>query len=127
MKVLKEAQAAFGKQPADLLFPDHDEDTIKKYFSNFFHQTAKVKVQSHDFRTSKITEMIEAGADLKVVQRYVGHKNAATTLGYHKLDVAEANKRAAELMFKEQRKVGVKQSGTQRKRELKKPLRASNM
>jgi len=60
------------------------------YFSKFFLETAKVEVQSHDFRTTKITELLEGGASLRAVQRYVGHKSPATTLGYHKLSTTQA-------------------------------------
>jgi integrase len=42
-------------------------------------------VSTHDFRTTKITQLLHNDkADLKVVQNYVGHTNPATTLIYAK-------------------------------------------
>jgi integrase len=41
-------------------------------------------VDSHDFRHTKITELINSGMQLTDVQTYVGHSEAKTTLGYVK-------------------------------------------
>jgi integrase len=51
----------------------------------------KTTIQSHDFRTTKITELIYVDKlDINVVKNYVGHTNIATTLGYVKMDKRKA-------------------------------------
>lgn len=67
------------------------EDQIKSNFCNFLRKTLKTTIQSHDFRTTKITQLIHAEkVPVKVVAAYVGHDNIATTLGYVKVDQEEA-------------------------------------
>ena len=41
-----------------------------------------ISVSSHDFRHTKITELVNAGMPLTEVQSYVGHSSAQTTLSY---------------------------------------------
>lgn len=98
MQLLKEVQSELRRTDEDKLFPQHNKQSIATYFCQFFKRTLKVPVQSHDFRTTKITQLLNDQVDLKSVQKYVGHKNPATTLGYQKLDISEANKRIAGLM-----------------------------
>ncbi len=44
-----------------------------------------MSVTTHDFRTTKITDLLHTDkVDLKVVQAYVGHSSPATTLIYAK-------------------------------------------
>jgi len=45
-------------------------------------------VQSHDFRTTKLSELIPT-VGLKAAQMYVGHKKEATTLRYAKCGAQE--------------------------------------
>ena len=48
-------------------------------------------IQSHDFRGTRITELINLHKlDPKTAQYYVGHKKVATTLGYLKIDQTQA-------------------------------------
>lgn len=46
--------------------------------------TLNLDVSSHDFRHSKITELVNAGMHLTEVQSYVGHSRPETTLSYVK-------------------------------------------
>jgi hypothetical protein len=55
MKLVKDVMDELEKRPDDLLFPDLSIDQIEDKFSNYLRQ---FKVQSHDFRTSKITELV---------------------------------------------------------------------
>lgn len=50
-------------------------------FSKTFSKMG-LDIDSHDFRHTKITELVEAGMPLTEVQSYVGHTDAKTTLGY---------------------------------------------
>jgi integrase len=52
-------------------------------FSQAFSKLV-IEVSSHDFRHTKITELVNAGMPLTEVQSYVGHTRADTTLSYVK-------------------------------------------
>lgn len=55
--------------------------------TKFLWKTIKTSIKSHDFRTTKISELLEnKEMGIKDVQLYIGHKNVATTLGYQKID-----------------------------------------
>jgi len=82
MGMLKLVQGTVGARPEDPLFEGKNEKQLKDHFSKFFRRVVKLEVQSHDFRTTKITEMLDEGVDVRTVQTYVAHKNVATTLGY---------------------------------------------
>lgn len=47
-------------------------------------QTLDLPICSHDFRHTKITELVNVGMPIVDVQSYVGHTRAATTLSYVK-------------------------------------------
>jgi site-specific recombinase XerD len=49
---------------------------------NYTFSTLKLKASSHDFRHTKITELVNAGMDISQVQQYVGHTDVKTTLSY---------------------------------------------
>lgn len=59
------------------------ENAMHLLFSRTF-ASLKLEVSSHDFRHSKITELINAGIPLTDVQSYVGHTRPDTTLSYVK-------------------------------------------
>lgn len=90
MQLLKDVQNALSLDAEDHLFEGRTEEQLKGDFSHFFLQVAKLPIQSHDFRTTKITEMLANGMDVRTVQVYVGHKNVATTLGYQKVERMQA-------------------------------------
>jgi site-specific recombinase XerD len=48
----------------------------------------KVNHTSHDFRHSKVTDLLNEGMQLKEVATYVGHSNPGTTLKYFNVDQA---------------------------------------
>jgi len=49
IRTLTDVYAAAGLKPGDMMFPHHNEKQLKKYFSNFFRDTVKLPIQSHDF------------------------------------------------------------------------------
>jgi integrase/recombinase XerD len=52
------------------------------------------KVSTHTLRHSYATHLLEAGASLKVIQKYMGHSSLQTTMIYlHLTEIAEANSR----------------------------------
>jgi integrase len=51
---------------------------------NYTFATLGLDVSSHDFRHTKITELVNANMPLADVQAYVGHTRAETTLSYVK-------------------------------------------
>ena len=55
------------------------------------------RMTPHDCRRTAVTMMLDAGADLAVVQRLVGHRNIATTARYDRRGLA-AERRAAEMV-----------------------------
>jgi integrase len=48
---------------------------------------ANLEVSSHDFRHTKITDLVKSGMQLAEVQKYVGHTKITTTLAYVKSKV----------------------------------------
>ena len=62
------------------------------------------KVQSHDFRTSRATEMYIRTGDIVAVQEFLGHKKVTTTqryihpLGKQKRRELDTKERGKELM-----------------------------
>jgi integrase len=58
MIYLKKVQKTLGKLPNDLIYQGTNNKLIKKNFSNFFTSSMKVPVKSHDFRTTKLTELL---------------------------------------------------------------------
>jgi len=64
---------------------------IKGHFSDFFRRTLKLKISTHDFRTTKITNLLtDDKLGIEVVQKYAGHEDPATTLGYAKVKKEQA-------------------------------------
>ena len=125
MRLLKEVQTELKRADNDLLFPQHTNSNIATYFGHFFSRTLKLQEHSHNFRTTKITDLLAQGTDLKTVQRYVGHKSPSTTLGYQQLDVLEANKKVAELMCSSSKASGSGKPRVLKKRDQKKSLKVA--
>ncbi|WP_307842117.1 site-specific integrase [Salinibacterium sp. SWN1162] len=82
------AQLCYGKGPDDLLFGDGNThmrrpNTSKNQTSWFIRALASAELESmtvHDLRHSAASLAISAGANVKAVQRMLGHASAAMTL-----------------------------------------------
>lgn len=78
-----------GKHPDDLLFPDDEgkfmtapkvyEDS-RSWLAGALRRARLPKLTPHDFRHTAASLAVSAGANVKAVQRMLGHKSAAVTL-----------------------------------------------
>ena len=74
---------------------------INRYLNN-----AGFNYTTHDFRHTKISELVAKKIPLKTVQVYAGHTNAATTLRYVHIDQDDAlNQIAATFVSDEEEKM----------------------
>ncbi|WP_394163365.1 tyrosine-type recombinase/integrase [Galactobacter valiniphilus] len=81
--------AAEGKESAELLFPGPDGGYLRNarvhennlsWFASAIKKAGAPRVTPHDLRHSAASFAVSAGANVKVVQRMLGHKTAAMTL-----------------------------------------------
>ena len=75
--------------PADPTKPFHN---IRKSLIAAGQEAGIGPVHHHMFRTSLITDMVNANINPFVTQQVVGHKNIATTQGYYRRSLGEARK-----------------------------------
>jgi site-specific recombinase XerD len=59
---------------------------LNRKVNRFLKDKLGVDHSSHDFRHSKVTDLLNEGVHLKKVATYVGHSNTATTLRYFNVD-----------------------------------------
>ena len=53
-------------------------------FMNFLKKNGFEDVQTHDFRTSKVTQMYAETGDISAISEFLGHKSTEITWGYVK-------------------------------------------
>jgi len=73
-----------GYRDHDLVFcrPDgapHDPDTISGQFERLVHKSRLKRIRFHDLRHTHATLLLEAGVDVTVVSRRLGHANVKIT------------------------------------------------
>ena len=86
-------EACRGRQPSDLLFPDNRTgsclrrpygarkgDWFYRAKRSTLSEQAAGSMTIHDLRHTCASLLVHAGADVKAVQRQLGHKSAAMTL-----------------------------------------------
>jgi len=78
-----------GKSPEDLLFPGPSGDHLRNarvhadnrsWFASALKASGTPRITPHDLRHTAAGFAVSAGANVKVVQRMLGHKTAAITL-----------------------------------------------
>nr|WDS96161.1 tyrosine recombinase XerC [Micrococcus sp.] len=90
------ARQCEGKGRDDLVFPGHDGTFLRQprvrsgkdaderardsWFSSALHDAGLPRITAHDLRHSAASFAVSAGANVKVVQRMLGHRSAAMTL-----------------------------------------------
>lgn len=81
--------ACAGKTPEDLLFPGPNGDHLRNarvhadnrsWFASALKASGTPRITPHDLRHTAAGFAVSAGANVKVVQRMLGHKTAAMTL-----------------------------------------------
>lgn len=81
--------AALGKSENDLLFPGPDGGYMRNarvhehnlsWFASAIKKAEAPRITPHDLRHTAASFAVSAGANVKVVQRMLGHKTAAMTL-----------------------------------------------
>lgn len=76
------------KNPKDALFVTEQGKPIDRFFlwsrAKFYAKQAKIQknISPHTFRHSFATHLLEGGADLRVIQEFLGHRHIATTDRY---------------------------------------------
>jgi integrase len=65
--------------------------------NRFLKNILQVNYTSHDFRHSKVTDLLNEGVKLKEVATYVGHSNPSTTLRYYNVDEAQVMQKVKNL------------------------------
>ena len=53
-------------------------------FSHFLKRNTEDEVMTHDFRTSKVTQMYAETGDISAISAFLGHKSTQITWGYVK-------------------------------------------
>lgn len=80
------ARQCEGQGRDDLLFPDNDGGHLKRphtgsgWFDKAVAETKLPKISPHDLRHSAASLAVSAGANVKAIQRMLGHASAAMTL-----------------------------------------------
>lgn len=82
-------EAVTGKRPSDLLFTEPEGDYISRrraagkagsWFNRALNETGLPAMSLHDLRHTAASLMVSAGANVKAVQRQLGHAKASMTL-----------------------------------------------
>ena len=63
-----------------------------------FFKKLPFKFQSHNFRTTTLTDLYNETKDIITVQRFAGHRSIKTTQGYIKKDQLKVNKQVAAML-----------------------------
>jgi integrase len=58
MRLLEEVRVYFKKQPGDLIFNGWTNKQIKENFNKIFRKTLQLPITTHDFRTTKLTQLL---------------------------------------------------------------------
>ena len=70
----------------------YKETTIKRFKDNYIKQSNSKYIRIHDFRHSCASLLINQGASITLVSKYLGHSNISTTLNtYTHLYKSELN------------------------------------
>ena len=94
--ISEEALELIGYSPEKRgrVFPDFKDSMTQAPLKNWLKAAGITKkITYHVSRHSFACLQLEAGTSIVVVQRYLGHKNVATTEGYAK--ISDAQKRAS--------------------------------
>lgn len=80
-------QQKTGNKDGDHIY-QCSSNALNLKINKYLKKTLQVDHSSHDFRHSKVTDLINEGVHLKEVATYVGHSNPSTTLRYFNVDQA---------------------------------------
>lgn len=83
-ELIEKLRCQAGKRVQDLIFTGNINSLTRKL--NRHLKKLALDHSSHDFRHTKITELANAGLQIKALQDYVGHANTATTMRYVHVD-----------------------------------------
>jgi integrase/recombinase XerD len=96
-----------GDEPGALLCPVQKNghvmmramagESILEALQRLTHETGGERFSPHDLRRSCVSDLLDAGADLSVVQQIVGHASPTTTARYDRRG-AHARRRAVDLL-----------------------------
>lgn len=79
-----------------------DPRTVQRQFKRLMEQTGVKSVHFHTLRHTLATRLLELGIDVKTVSDLLGHKSAKTTLDYYAHSLIDQQRRAIEILLRDE-------------------------